>query len=236
MKPHKFQSALGRALPAIVLLVLTLGRSQTAFAQDVAVNGDKSCGCWIDTKTGKPTTSRPQIDGQVIIPDYGDPTRAFDPVTGRNFFLDRKDCLWKDAKTGKPLNSRPQIDGRVIIPDYGDPTRAFDPVTGRNFARVPCPPPSVTTAPPPRLDYAVVPARYEFAVGYTHMATDGEEVGQLNGFNASGFYNVKPWLAVGGEFSGLYGCRTNSFFGVREDVSLDRYLYLFGVRASCPIG
>ena len=78
-------------------------------------------------------------------------------------------------------------------------------------------------------------SKVSFDLGYSHMQTDGEEVGQLNGFSASGFYYVNSWLAVGGELRGLYGCKTNNFFGVMEDVSLARYLYLGGVRISTPV-
>ena len=56
------------------------------------------------------------------------------------------------------------------------------------------------------------------------MRTAQEEVKNLHGFQVSGFYNVNSWLAVGGEFSGLYGSQHQGYY----DVSLDRYLYLFG--------
>lgn len=36
------------------------------------------------------------------------------------------------------------------------------------------------------------------------MHADQEEAKNLNGFQVSGFYNVNSWLALGGEFSGLY--------------------------------
>ena len=78
--------------------------------------------------------------------------------------------------------------------------------------------------------------RFEFGAGYTFMQAEEEEVKSLNGFNTSAFYYLCPWVAVGGEFSGLYGCRSNNFFGGTEQVSLDRYLYLFGARVGCPLG
>ncbi|HEX7470276.1 MAG TPA: outer membrane beta-barrel protein [Verrucomicrobiae bacterium] len=75
---------------------------------------------------------------------------------------------------------------------------------------------------------ASVPARFELGLGYSYMHPADEVVKDLNGFNVSGFYNVNSWLAVGGEFSGLYGTDTKDFTDGSVKTSLDRYLYLFG--------
>ena len=69
---------------------------------------------------------------------------------------------------------------------------------------------------------------FQVGVGYNFMRTDKEDVKNLNGFQVAGFYNVNSWLAVGGEFSGLFGTATRHYSMVNEDISLDRYLYLFG--------
>jgi hypothetical protein len=126
-----------------------------------------------------PSLARPGIDAghyEGILPDAGDPNRAFDPVTGRNFFFDRDKCIWKDAATGQTVASGPILSGRRdldpslarpgieaghyegILADAGDPNRAFDPVTGRNFVRDPCPSQrTTTTTPPPSEQGTVVP-------------------------------------------------------------------------------
>lgn len=70
--------------------------------------------------------------------------------------------------------------------------------------------------------------RFEIGAGYSYMRTDQIDINDLNGFNVSGFYNVNQWLALGGEFSGLYGSTGMRFV----DVSLGRYLYLVGARVS----
>lgn len=98
---------------------------------------------WIDVKTGKPVFSPPYVpDAQghyhVVLPEAGNPHRAYDPETGRNFV--RENGKWIDVKTGKPVFSPPYVpDGQghyhVVLPDAGDPNRAYDPETGRNFAR-----------------------------------------------------------------------------------------------------
>ena len=68
------------------------------------------------------------------------------------------------------------------------------------------------------------------------MHADQEDVKNLNGFQVSGFYNFNSWLALGGEFSGLYGTETETRQfqdgDMKKDIdvktSLDRYFYLFG--------
>ena len=73
-----------------------------------------------------------------------------------------------------------------------------------------------------------VPARFELGLGYCYMHPADEAVKSLNGFTLSGFYPVSSCLAVGGEFSGLYGTMTQQFAGGELKNSLNRYLYLFG--------
>jgi hypothetical protein len=116
---------------------------------------------WIDAKTGKPVADRPVITDPTtgktyyIQAEIGNPNRAFDPNTGRNFARD--ECgNWIDAKTGKSVASRPVITdpatGKTyyIQAEIGDPNRAFDPNTGRNFVREPCPPAKPASTTPPR--------------------------------------------------------------------------------------
>lgn len=138
-----------------------------------AVAAPASAQRWSDAQTRQPVPSGPmvqRIEGllgykfykQGILPDAGDPNRAFDPVSGRNFFFDRLACVWKDAASGKPVPSGPivqRIEGLLgakfyfegILPDAGDPNRAFDPVSGRNFVRKKCPAkkPKTIEQPPP---------------------------------------------------------------------------------------
>ena len=185
---------------------------------------------WIDAKTGKPVPGgfegRRASDGEVIPPppphtvdsqspnsadhltqakqDETDPERAFDPTTGQNLHWDRDKKTWIDSKTGKAIPGG---------------------FKGRRTNK-PCPPPTSKTTD--GLKTASVPARFELGLGYSYMHPADEVVKDLNGFNVSGFYNVNSWLAVGGEFSGLYGTDTKDFTGGSVKTSLDRYLYLFG--------
>jgi len=196
--------------------------------------------------------------GGVAMIDGSDPSRAFNAQTGQNFLRQPDDC-WIDVKTGKPVATVPlsginisgkgqnvegyDASGGVAMIDSSDPTRASNAQTGQNFVRVPCPPPATTTPPPaptptptPPLPVehasSGLPARFDLGLGYSYMHADDEVVQDLNGFTVSGFYNVNPWFALGGEFSGLYGTENQGFSGsatsFSEKTSLDRYLYLFG--------
>ena len=108
---------------------------------------------WIDVKTGKPVTSWPVIthNGKTyyVQASIGDPDRAFDPESGRNFA--RENGEWIDVKTGKPATSWPVIthNGKTyyVQASIGDPNRAYDPESGRNFAKKPV---SATKAAPER--------------------------------------------------------------------------------------
>lgn len=118
---------------------------------------------WIDVKTGKPVPTVIVMPGKgeinfgqsenyhLVIPGAGDPNRAYDPVTKRNFA--RENGAWIDTKTGKPVPTVIVMPGKgeisfgasenhhLVTPGPGDPSRAYDPVTGRNFAKVPVTPP-----------------------------------------------------------------------------------------------
>lgn len=176
---------------------------------------------WVDSKTGKAVPGhfegRLDKDGEIIPPpprqsgaefDPIDPKNAHNPETGQNLHWDRKEKTWKDSKTGKAVPGR--FKGRLT--------------------KKPCPPPATKTTD--GVKTAAVPARFELGLGYSYMHTDGELVNHLNGFVVNGFYNVNSWLAVGGEFSGLYGTHTDHYSDGNVDTSLDRYLYLFGPQVS----
>jgi hypothetical protein len=182
-------------LAAAIAILIAAGFTQEAQAQ------------WIDAATGRPVPSGPivgqvQVAGSrpqpaggpgfrqydpairpgdnvpvAVRPEIGDPNRAFDPASGRNFFFDPSDCQWKNAATGRTVpsgpivgqvqvaGSRPQPAGGpgfrqydpairpgdnvpvAVRPEIGDPNRAFDPASGRNFVRVPCRPTTTTTVP-----------------------------------------------------------------------------------------
>ena len=94
------------AIARSVSIFLTLSASLIVFAaQTIAQDKGGQCDCWFDSKTGKRVASgpilatktgfadgsgvRPGIEGgklEGITPDIGDPNRAFDPNSGRNFF------------------------------------------------------------------------------------------------------------------------------------------------------
>ncbi|HVT55980.1 MAG TPA: hypothetical protein VHD34_08025, partial [Xanthobacteraceae bacterium] len=97
---------------AAITIVAAAGFAEKAQAQ------------WIDAATGKPVASgpmlaqksypgggvRPGIEAgklEGIPPNADDPNHAFDPVSGRNFFFDRRTCQWKDSATGQVVPSGP---------------------------------------------------------------------------------------------------------------------------------
>lgn len=142
-----------------------------AFTLGIWFAASASAQRWIDVKTGETVPSFPIVTdpngppGQKtdwIRPNAGDPTRAYDPRTGRNFYYDPIDCRWKDAKTGKVVPSFPVVTdpngppGQKtdwVRPNAGDPTQAYDPRTGRNFAQDKCPPKrpqAGASCPPPQ--------------------------------------------------------------------------------------
>src|SRR5450759_2071776 len=142
--------------------------------------------------------------------NYSDHGNAFDPDAGRNFHYDKNKQAWIDSKTGE-----------CICPKCSE-TKTTQPPTAPKTNDV--------------VKTASAPARFELGLGYSYMHPADEVVKDLNGFTVSGFYNVNSWLAVGGEFSGLYGTATETrqfmVGDMKKDMdvktSLDRYLYLFG--------
>jgi len=152
------------------------------------------------------------------------------------------DCLcWIDEKTGEVVPTIPRsavYAGEAVaaglrktelkLAPMDDENHIHNPKTGQSFVRVPCPEEKPNT-PANAVKTAAAPAAkandlFQLSLGYNFMRTAQEDVKDLHGFQVSGFYNVNSWLAVGGEFSGLYGSQHQGYY----DVSLDRYLYLFG--------
>jgi opacity protein-like surface antigen len=140
LRPFGFPAIMARSLIVSLLAFGWMGVAQAG---------------WIDVKTGQPVTSRPVLLNdpndwskgvRVVKTNIGDPKRAYDDITGRNFALD--DCgNWIDVKTGKQVVSRPVLLNdpndwskgvRVVKANIGDPKRAYDDKTGRNFALEPC--------------------------------------------------------------------------------------------------
>ncbi len=231
------------ALASLLLILATGGFSPSSYAQAQTAAAQNDCGCWIDGKTGKPVNTIPggslYEDEGVLHSGYGlsgDRDHAFNPKTGQNFVRQPDGC-WIDGKTGKPVNTIPggslYEDEGVLHSGYGlsgDRDHAFNPKTGQNFVRVPCPPPSVTTTPPtptPTPNEKKVEA-CDLEFGYDYMRAPDENAKNLNGFGGSLFCNVKPWIAVGGDFSALFGSTTDTVGTSNIDVSLHRQTYLFG--------
>lgn len=140
---------------------------------------------------------------------------------------------WFDSKTGEQV---PTVPAGGAERDLSDPNSAYNPILKRNYFRKPCPSPAAVVETGGGVKTASVPARFELGLGYSYMHPADEVVKDLHGFNVSGFYNVNSWLAFGGEFSGLYGSKTETqqFMDgdMKKDIdvktSLDRYFYLFG--------
>lgn len=170
---------------------------------------------WIDVKTGQSVMPFKTLRGAIFkcclqrkwpeIQLASDPNRAFVPETGQNLAWDSAKEAWIDVKTGK-----------CVCPE--------------------CPPTETAQPqPPPPTEHALrtQPDLFEFGIGYSYInAPDEEEVNDLHGFNASLFVNVNSWLAFGGEFAAGFGDKSFRVFDEDIDVSLDRYVYLFGPRLS----
>jgi hypothetical protein len=78
----------------------------------------------------------------------------------------------------------------------------------------------------------VQPDLFEFAGGYSYIYKADDLVKSLNGFSASGFINVTPWLALGGEFLGGFssGSHQRAYY---YRIDSERYwYYVFGPRLS----
>src|SRR5437868_12823129 len=179
-------------------------------------------GCWVDVKTGKQVPS---------VPD-----------SGINHVSDLQD-LKGAGKIHDPGIATVDIDGKT----------ARNTRTGKQYALEDCPPPAPTVAPAPSTttppEHASVRTTgqpiveinpptpgplFELGIGYNYIhAPDEDEVKNLHGFNASLFVNVNSWLAFGGEFAAGFGEESfRNLIFEDVDISLDRYLYLFGPRVS----
>jgi Outer membrane protein beta-barrel domain len=238
MKPHKFPSAVGRAL-LVLIFGLVISFSNTAIAvtpggyDEEIAKGNPSY-----SKTTEPDgsggytertyyTDANGIKQLVEIKKYPKGAKVYNYHWIR--YIDEKGNTVTKEESGTESTKT------VVDKDGNTTTYTWDKGDWRFKSKTPKAASSGPKRAPgaPELETAPGNSLFEFGAGYTHMQTDGEEVRELNGFNTSAFYNVNPWLAVGGEFSGLYGSKT--FFGGMEDVSLDRYLYLFGARVSYPV-
>jgi hypothetical protein len=136
---------------------------------------------------------------------------------------------WIDVKTGKRVGSIPftvAADGKVYTyPEIqlGEGSKsAFNTITKQNYAVEPCPPPT---------EKKVIEKKKEacdLEFGYDYMRAPDESAKNLNGFGGSLFCNVKPWIAIGGDFGALFGSTTDTVGTTKIDVSLHRQTYLFG--------
>jgi hypothetical protein len=127
------------------------------------------------------------------------------------------------------ISTAPGLEAGAAVIDDIDPNRAFNSRTGQNFVRVPCPPASVTTTPPkPTPTPKEKKEACDLEFGYNYMRAPDESAKNLNGFGGSLFCNVKPWIAVGGDFGALFGSTTDTVGTIKFDTSLHRQTYLFG--------
>jgi hypothetical protein len=201
----------------------------------IAQDQEKPCQCWIDVKTGKKIPIIPAALGPGSYHDSdfqisGDGRSAFNTRTGQNYALEPDGC-WIDVKTGKKIPIIPAALGPGSYHDSdfqisGDGKSAFNTRTGQNYALEPCPPPAKKKVIEKKKEAC------DLKFGYDYMRAPDESAKNLNGFGGSLFCNVKPWIAIGGDFGALFGSRTIS--GITAlgpgtvDVSLHRQTYLFG--------
>ena len=157
---------LTRTFLAIVLLALTFGFSQTAFAE-------KEC-CWIDVATGKKTATIPlaginmreestKAAGVAVVTgddENGVPNRAKNTRTGKEYKKTPEGC-WIDVATGKKTATIPlaginmreestKAAGVGVVTgddENGVPNRAKNTRTGKEYKRVPCPEPAAAVEP-----------------------------------------------------------------------------------------
>jgi opacity protein-like surface antigen len=230
--------------------IIALGLLTVAIS---AVAADDDCGCWINEKTGIQVPKNQLVPNGVKL-DIGDPNHAEIPAVKSGHpdiipdfpgadYTRLPSGQWINSKTGVPVPCADLVPIGAKL-NIGDPNHAEVPAVksghpdiipdfpGASYVRVPCPeekpsstPGGVKTAAAP-----TAPANdlFQLSLGYNFMRTDKEDVKNLHGFQVAGFYNVNSWLAVGGEFSGLFGTDTRHYSMVNEHVSLDRYLYMFG--------
>lgn len=198
---------------------------------------------WHDSATGQPVASGPILTGrrdidpslagpgieaghfEGILPDVGDPNHAYDPVTGRNFFFDRNQCVWKDSRTGMTVASGPILSGRRdidpslarpgieaghfegILPNVGDANHAYDPVTGRNFFRTPCSKPKPAQSTPPPEPPSPPPAgKFYVGVGGSYFFEPDTKIGLVTGTLG---YRILPNIGI--EVQGDVGVTKEKF-------------------------
>jgi hypothetical protein len=165
--------------------------------------------------------ARGEVIYRTVVPDAGDPNRAFDPVTGRNFVLDQATCTWIDVATGQRLQGGPvlaptkndilaaggEVVYRTVLPDAGDSNRAFDPVTGRNFVRTPCPKPKpAQAAPPPEPPPPPPTGKFYVGVGGSYFFEPDTKIGLVT---ATLGYRLIPHVGV--EVQGDVGVTKEKF-------------------------
>jgi opacity protein-like surface antigen len=220
-----------------------------------AQDEDKSCGCWIDSKTGKTVPTAPlsgrnlgdnPLAGAAQMEGF-DPraNRAFNAKTGQNFYRQPDGC-WIDSKTGKTVPSVPlsgsnlgdnPLAGSAQMEGF-DPKadRAFNPKTGQNFVRAPCPPSADTgTTPQPKPTPSEIGGNtkpVELFIGFGYMRAPDESAKSLVGFNGSLFYDFTPHVAVGGDVGIMFGSTTDTVGTTKIDISLHRQTFLFGPQFS----
>jgi hypothetical protein len=216
----------GKPLFKIILIGLAATTAMAAGAES-----------WVDTKTGETVVSGPVIAFtaeerqehdltgtgwfRTVTPELGDPKRAYDPVSGRNFVFDKDKCSWLDVKTGERVASGPAIAFtaderqqfgftgtgwfRTVPPEIGDRNRAYDSRSGRNFVRQPpcgktsssvsLPPPS----PPPA-------GKFYVGVGGSYFFEPDTKIGLVTGTLG---YRILP--NVGIEVQGDVGVTKEKF-------------------------
>ena len=129
--------------PAQSGAVADLGDPTLAYNPTTGKNYYWDCNknAWIDAKTGETAPGRFHgkiaSDGSIIPPppaqsgavaDLGDPTLAYNPTTGQNFFWDRDQQTWKDSKTGRPAPGR--FHGKLLEKACPPPSTATTPQIG----------------------------------------------------------------------------------------------------------
>ena len=132
----------------------------------------------------------------------------------------------------------PGVTGKL---DAGLAGRAmFDPDSGRNFGwdedkqawvdtkTLECICPKCPGQPTEKKVTEKKKEACDIEFGYDYMRAPDESAKNLNGFGGSLFCNVKPWIAIGGDFGALFGSTTDTVGTTKIDVSLHRQTYLFG--------
>jgi opacity protein-like surface antigen len=182
--------------------------------RNFAWDSDKQA--WIDTKTLESICrATDAIKEDVLwkclkqrIPtverSIGDHTRAFDPVSKRNFAWDSDKQAWIDVKTLE-----------CICPKCPPPSTVK-------------PPPQTSSVPKETSSGEEYAKALEFFGGGQYQRAPDEPVKNLYGFDASLFYNVNKHVSIGGDFSFLFGSTSETVGTSTFDTSLHRQTFLFG--------